>query len=147
MIRPISLRSIPIWALSRVRASSSSVSVSSVFSNCRGDLQVQQFNRRLNSLLTSSSSSWFSTKSSPPPTETSGQEVKDGEESKRAPDLSGPSSEEGLKEYKTSFGKDIFLGNFDVSLLTFPEVLEKEQHETLHEMLGPIERYFDEKGN
>lgn len=53
---------------------------------------------------------------------------------------------EDVKEYKVSFGKDIFLGNFDVSLLNFPEVLEKEQFETLQEMVAPIERFFEEKG-
>lgn len=55
--------------------------------------------------------------------------------------------EDDAKEYKTSFGKDIFLGNFDTGLLNFPEVLEKEQHETLHQMLEPIDRFFEEKGN
>lgn len=53
--------------------------------------------------------------------------------------------EGAIKEYKKSFGKEIFLGNFDYDLMEFPEVLQKEQHETLHEMLEPIERFFSDK--
>lgn len=63
-----------------------------------------------------------------------------------ASDQSAMEAEPDKPEYLVSFGKDIFLGNFDTELLTFPEVLEKERDETLHEMLEPIERFFNDKG-
>ena len=50
------------------------------------------------------------------------------------------------KEFKPSFGKELFLGKFDTDLLTFPESLEKEQLETLNEMMVPIEKFFKEQG-
>lgn len=31
-------------------------------------------------------------------------------------------------------------------MLVFPEVLDKDQHELLHDMLVPIEKFFDEEG-
>ncbi|CAG7834390.1 unnamed protein product [Allacma fusca] len=44
-----------------------------------------------------------------------------------------------------SFAKRIFVGDFDTGLLTYPEVLDKERHETLHDMLKPIEDFFEAK--
>lgn len=35
---------------------------------------------------------------------------------------------------------------FDKSILEFPEVLDQDQHELLHEMIVPIEKYFAEQG-
>uniref|UniRef100_A0A2P2I242 Acyl-CoA dehydrogenase family member 9 n=1 Tax=Hirondellea gigas TaxID=1518452 RepID=A0A2P2I242_9CRUS len=40
------------------------------------------------------------------------------------------------------FVKNLFLGRFDRSVLTFPEALDKERHTTLHEMIVPIEKFF-----
>jgi hypothetical protein len=54
---------------------------------------------------------------------------------------------EGEIPKKKSFAKELLLGRFDTDVLTFPEVLDKERHETLHEMLGPIERFFREEGS
>ena len=31
---------------------------------------------------------------------------------------------------------------FDTGILKFPEALDKEQHETIHEMVTPIEKFF-----
>lgn len=47
---------------------------------------------------------------------------------------------------KPSFAKQLFLGRFDTDVLTFPEVLKKEEHETLHEMVNLVEKYFEDKG-
>jgi hypothetical protein len=46
----------------------------------------------------------------------------------------------------SSFARDIFVGKFDSDILTYPEILEKERHETLHGMVQPIEKFFAEKG-
>lgn len=43
------------------------------------------------------------------------------------------------------FIKNLFLGRFDKSMLEFPEVLDQDQHELLHEMIVPIEKYFTEQ--
>jgi hypothetical protein len=51
------------------------------------------------------------------------------------------------KEYKPSFAKKLFVGQFDTDVLTFPEVLEKEDLETLNEMMVPIEKFFNEQGS
>jgi len=50
---------------------------------------------------------------------------------------------EMIQEKKPSFAKRLFCGEFDTDLLTYPEVLSKDQHETLHEMLPPIENFFE----
>ncbi|CAL4070634.1 unnamed protein product, partial [Meganyctiphanes norvegica] len=49
------------------------------------------------------------------------------------------------KPERPPFVKELFLGRFDKERLIFPEVLEKERHETLHEMVEPIERFFEEQ--
>nr|XP_053642557.1 complex I assembly factor ACAD9, mitochondrial-like [Cherax quadricarinatus] len=50
-----------------------------------------------------------------------------------------------LKPTHQPFVKNLFLGKFDKKMLTFPEVLDRDQHELLHEMIAPIERFFIEK--
>lgn len=42
------------------------------------------------------------------------------------------------------FVKDLFLGNFDKEVLTFPEVLDKERLQTLEELVSPVEKFFEE---
>ncbi|PSN49598.1 Acyl-CoA dehydrogenase family member 9 [Blattella germanica] len=42
------------------------------------------------------------------------------------------------------FAKNLFLGKFDYNVLTYPEVLSKEQLQTLNEMVDPIEKFFSE---
>lgn len=70
-----------------------------------------------------------------------------GDVAKAAPPKSALAPEEEAERgKKKSFAKELLLGRFDTDVLTFPEVLDKERHETLHEMLGPIERFFKEKG-
>ncbi|XP_045608388.1 complex I assembly factor ACAD9, mitochondrial [Procambarus clarkii] len=49
------------------------------------------------------------------------------------------------KPSRPPFIKNLFLGRFDKEMLVFPEVLDKEQHELLHEMIVPIERFFIEQ--
>jgi len=53
--------------------------------------------------------------------------------------------DEGAVQKRPSFVKELFLGNFDTTVLTYPEVLDKDRLETLHEMLKPIERFYEEK--
>ncbi|CAL8069659.1 unnamed protein product [Orchesella dallaii] len=89
----------------------------------------------------SSNSSKLENQSAPLSTKDDGLE--ETREKSREAQIKEPPSD--LKKYKTSFGKDIFLGKFDLDLFEFPEVLEKERHETLHEMLVPIERFFSEE--
>ena len=38
----------------------------------------------------------------------------------------------------------MFLGKFDTSVLAFPEVLDREQLETLEEMAGTVDKFWDE---
>lgn len=49
------------------------------------------------------------------------------------------------KPTRPPFLKNLFVGKFDREMLVFPEVLDKDRHELLHEMLVPIERYFTEQ--
>ncbi|XP_068231075.1 complex I assembly factor ACAD9, mitochondrial-like [Palaemon carinicauda] len=49
------------------------------------------------------------------------------------------------KPARPPFIKNVFLGKFDKEMLVYPEVLDRERHELLHEMLVPIERFFDEQ--
>ncbi|KAJ9580258.1 hypothetical protein L9F63_004071 [Diploptera punctata] len=42
------------------------------------------------------------------------------------------------------FAKNLFLGRFDFDVLTYPEVLNKEQLQTLQEMVAPVEKFFSE---
>lgn len=44
-----------------------------------------------------------------------------------------------------SFIKNLFMGRFDTSVLAFPEVLDRDRHEMLHDMVVPIERFFEEQ--
>lgn len=48
------------------------------------------------------------------------------------------------KTQKAPFAKNLFLGKFDCDVLTYPEVLDKEQLRTLEEMVVPIEKFFSE---
>jgi len=41
--------------------------------------------------------------------------------------------------------KNLFLGRFDAYVLQYPEALNQERHETLHEMVDPIEKFFLEE--
>ncbi|XP_063243899.1 complex I assembly factor ACAD9, mitochondrial-like isoform X2 [Bacillus rossius redtenbacheri] len=43
---------------------------------------------------------------------------------------------------KPPFAKNLFLGSFDSDILTYPEVLDGEQLQTLNEHLAPIEQYL-----
>jgi len=45
---------------------------------------------------------------------------------------------------RPAFGKNLFLGKFDTEVLSFPEVLDKEQLETLEEMAETVEKFWDE---
>jgi len=47
---------------------------------------------------------------------------------------------------KPSFAKQLFAGKFDTDVLTYPEVLQKEEHETLHQMVDLVEKFVEEKG-
>ena len=58
----------------------------------------------------------------------------------------GTETKPDVIEKKPSFAKRLFVGEFDTDLMTYPEVLDKEQHETLHEMLPAIENFFDNEG-
>ena len=52
-----------------------------------------------------------------------------------------------VKEKKTQkfpFAKSLFLGRFDYDVLTYPEVLDKEQLQTLNELVAPIEKFFSQ---
>ncbi|KAG7164836.1 Complex I assembly factor ACAD9-like [Homarus americanus] len=49
------------------------------------------------------------------------------------------------KPKRPPFIKNLFLGRFDKEMLTYPEVLDKDRHELLHEMIVPIERFFEEQ--
>ncbi|KAK4296974.1 hypothetical protein Pmani_030578 [Petrolisthes manimaculis] len=49
------------------------------------------------------------------------------------------------KPKREPFVKNLFLGKFDKNVLAFPEVLDQERHELLHEMVVPIERFFNEQ--
>ncbi|XP_063602339.1 complex I assembly factor ACAD9, mitochondrial-like [Penaeus indicus] len=49
------------------------------------------------------------------------------------------------KPQRPPFIKNLFLGKFDKEILAFPEVLDKDQHELLHDMLVPIEKFFEEE--
>merc|ERR1711962_136567 len=49
------------------------------------------------------------------------------------------------KPERPPFVKELFLGRFDKERLIFPEVLDRERHETLNEMVEPIERFFEEQ--
>ena len=55
-----------------------------------------------------------------------------------------PTEEEVVK--KKPFAKRLFVGDFDTDVLTYPEVLDKERYEMLHDMLKPIESFFENKG-
>jgi len=57
-----------------------------------------------------------------------------------------PAQEIPYREFKPSFAKQLFIGRFDTDVLTYPEVLKKDEHETLHEMVHLVEKYFEEKG-
>lgn len=48
------------------------------------------------------------------------------------------------KTKKSPFAKNFFLGKFDTDLLAFPEVLNKEQLQSLNEMVSPVEKFFNE---
>lgn len=48
------------------------------------------------------------------------------------------------KKQKFPFAKNLFLGQFDHDVLTYPEVLDKERLQTLNELLAPIERFFSD---
>lgn len=48
------------------------------------------------------------------------------------------------KQQKSPFVKNLFLGEFDHDVLTYPEVLDKERLQTLSELVAPIERFFSE---
>ncbi|KAL7636235.1 UNVERIFIED_CONTAM: hypothetical protein RMT77_012992 [Armadillidium vulgare] len=43
------------------------------------------------------------------------------------------------------FVKNLFLGKFDRDILTYPQVLSKDRYEMLHEMIDPIERFFQDE--
>ncbi|KAK3858082.1 hypothetical protein Pcinc_035704 [Petrolisthes cinctipes] len=49
------------------------------------------------------------------------------------------------KPKREPFVKNLFLGKFDKNVLAYPEVLDQERHELLHEMVVPIERFIDEQ--
>ncbi|MCL4132647.1 UNVERIFIED_CONTAM: hypothetical protein GTU68_037315, partial [Idotea baltica] len=49
------------------------------------------------------------------------------------------------KPQKPPFAKNLFLGKFDRDILTYPEVLNRDRHEMLHEMIDPIEKFFREE--
>lgn len=49
------------------------------------------------------------------------------------------------KPKRAPFIKSLFLGRFDKSVLEFPEVLDQDRHELLHEMVAPIEKFFTEQ--
>lgn len=49
------------------------------------------------------------------------------------------------KPKRPPFIKNLFLGRFDTEMLVFPEVLDRDGHELLHEMIVPIERFFNEQ--
>lgn len=49
------------------------------------------------------------------------------------------------KPQRPPFIKNLFLGRFDKEILAFPEVLDKDQHELLHDMLVPIKKFFEEE--
>jgi len=52
----------------------------------------------------------------------------------------------GVKKPKhVPFVKNLFLGKFDKEVLTYPEVLTKDQHDTTEEMYQMIEKFFNEK--
>jgi len=53
-------------------------------------------------------------------------------------------NEETAKLDRPPFGKNLFLGKFDTSVLAFPEVLDREQLETLEEMAGTVDKFWDE---
>ncbi|XP_047102374.1 complex I assembly factor ACAD9, mitochondrial-like [Schistocerca piceifrons] len=42
------------------------------------------------------------------------------------------------------FVKGLFLGHFDTNVLTYPEVLDKEELQCLNELVAPVERFFSE---
>lgn len=59
---------------------------------------------------------------------------------------SAPTAVKGkVKPVRPPFIKELFMGRFDKSVLEFPEVLDQEQHELLHEMVAPIEKFFNEQ--
>ena len=66
------------------------------------------------------------------------QEVKEYKAPKTA------ASTEVKKLNRPPFGKNIFVGKFDKEVLIYPEVLEKEQLQTLLEMVEPVEKFFSE---
>lgn len=46
------------------------------------------------------------------------------------------------KPQKPPFLKNLFLGNFDTDILTYPQ-LEKEEYEQLNSNIEPVQKYFD----
>lgn len=65
-------------------------------------------------------------------------------ESHQQPVATTPSKKKGKLE---PFVKNLFLGKFDKTVLEFPEALDQEAHETLHDMIPPIEKFFLEEVN
>ncbi|XP_076325006.1 complex I assembly factor ACAD9, mitochondrial-like isoform X1 [Tachypleus tridentatus] len=65
--------------------------------------------------------------------------------------LKGEDRQEALKPQQTPkikrppFAKNLFLGIFDKEILTFPEVLNKEELTDLNRMVDVVEKYFKEK--
>ncbi|KAG1686088.1 hypothetical protein GQR58_008842 [Nymphon striatum] len=61
------------------------------------------------------------------------------------PQYSDSAQQSNLSDKREPFVKNLFKGIFDDSVLTFPEVLDRERLATLEEMVKPIQRYFEEK--
>ncbi|CAM1332643.1 ACAD9 (predicted) [Pycnogonum litorale] len=58
---------------------------------------------------------------------------------------SSPTESKDRKPSKPPFIKNMFLGKFDTSVMSFPEILDTEKLQTLENMIDPIQRYFEEK--
>ena len=65
------------------------------------------------------------------------QEIKEYKPPKSA------ASKDGKKLKRPPFAKNLFLGEFDTHVLAYPEVLEKEQLQTLNAMVEEVDKFFE----